>query len=51
VCKEAFKAEWSEDEEEWVWRNAINISGKVSNLCLALNWQYASDQEGCRTDQ
>lgn len=30
VCKETFKAEWSEDEEEWVWKNAINISGKVS---------------------
>ncbi|ODN79785.1 hypothetical protein L202_03693 [Cryptococcus amylolentus CBS 6039] len=26
VCKEAFKAEWSEDEEEWVWRNALIIN-------------------------
>ncbi|OCF36838.1 hypothetical protein I316_01434 [Kwoniella heveanensis BCC8398] len=29
VCKEAFKSEYSEDEEEWVWKNAININGVV----------------------
>ncbi|WVQ72591.1 hypothetical protein IAR50_002149 [Cryptococcus sp. DSM 104548] len=26
VCKEAFKAEWSEDEEEWVWRNTLIVN-------------------------
>lgn len=30
VCKDGFKREWSEKEEEWVWRNAIDINGKVS---------------------
>lgn len=30
ICKEGFKREWAESEEEWVWRNAIDISGKVS---------------------
>ncbi|WVF71472.1 hypothetical protein IAT40_006277 [Kwoniella sp. CBS 6097] len=29
VCKEAFKSEWSEEEEEWVWKNAININSVV----------------------
>ncbi|WWC70199.1 uncharacterized protein I206_104149 [Kwoniella pini CBS 10737] len=27
VCKEAFVKEWSEDEEEWIWKNALNING------------------------
>jgi pre-mRNA cleavage complex 2 protein Pcf11 len=30
VCKEVHKPEWAEDEEEWVFRNAIDISGTVS---------------------
>jgi pre-mRNA cleavage complex 2 protein Pcf11 len=30
ICKEAFKGEWSEEEEEWVWKNAMEISNKVS---------------------
>lgn len=30
VCKEAFKPEWDEKEEEWVYRNAIDINGTVS---------------------
>jgi hypothetical protein len=32
VCKELHKPEWAEDEEEWVFRNAIDISGTVSHL-------------------
>lgn len=44
VCKEGFKREWSEDEEEWVWRNAIDVSGKVRffkpNL---LRWDRKAD--------
>ncbi|WWC89316.1 uncharacterized protein L201_004237 [Kwoniella dendrophila CBS 6074] len=27
VCKESFVKEWSEDEEEWIWKNALNING------------------------
>lgn len=23
ICKEKFTSEWSEDEEEWIWRNAV----------------------------
>jgi len=32
VCKELFKPEWAEEEEEWVYRNAIDISGSVSPI-------------------
>ena len=34
VCKETHKPEWAEDEEEWVFRNAIEISGIVSILAM-----------------
>ncbi|WFD33873.1 hypothetical protein MCUN1_000696 [Malassezia cuniculi] len=27
ICKEKFQSEWSEDEEEWIWRNAVEIDG------------------------
>ena len=29
VCKEVLKSEFQEDEEEWVWRNAVQIKDKV----------------------
>lgn len=29
VCKESLKSEFLEDEEEWVWRNAIRVKDKV----------------------
>lgn len=30
VCKESFKSEWAEDDEEWVYRNAVDVNGNVS---------------------
>lgn len=36
ICKEQFKPEWSEDEEEWVFMNAINVNGTVSLLTHTL---------------
>lgn len=27
VCKELFKSEWSEDEEEWIWKNCKLVDG------------------------
>lgn len=27
ICKELFKSEWSEEEEEWIWKNAIKVNG------------------------
>ncbi|KOS15855.1 hypothetical protein Malapachy_3664 [Malassezia pachydermatis] len=25
ICKEPFHSEWSEDDEEWIWRNAVQV--------------------------
>lgn len=30
VCKEVLKSEFQEDEEEWIWRNAVRVGDKVS---------------------
>lgn len=27
ICKELFKSEWSEDEEEWLWKNCVKVDG------------------------
>lgn len=32
VCKEPLKSEFQEDEEEWVWRNAVKVKDKVRFL-------------------
>ena len=29
VCKEGLKPEFNEDDEEWVWKNAANVDGRV----------------------
>jgi len=29
ICKESIKSEYLEDEEEWVWRNAVNVKGQI----------------------
>lgn len=29
ICKETMRSEYLEDEEEWVWKNAISAKGKV----------------------
>ena len=34
VCKEALKPEFQEEEEEWVWKNAVSVGGKVGHLFL-----------------
>ena len=30
ICKETIKAEFLEEDEDWVWRNAVDVKGKVS---------------------
>lgn len=32
ICKELMKSEFLEDDEEWVWRNAIKKDEKVRGL-------------------
>ncbi|KAG6869287.1 hypothetical protein C0993_000040 [Termitomyces sp. T159_Od127] len=29
ICKETFKSEFSEEEEDWIWRNAVTIDDRV----------------------
>ncbi|KAI9512226.1 hypothetical protein F5148DRAFT_1164952 [Russula earlei] len=29
ICKEVFKSEFNEDDEEWIWRNALKIDDKI----------------------
>ncbi|CAE6416820.1 unnamed protein product [Rhizoctonia solani] len=29
ICKESIKSEYLEDDEEWVWRNAVDIKGQI----------------------
>ena len=29
VCKETLKSEFQDDDEEWVWKNAIQVKDKV----------------------
>jgi len=29
ICKEVFKSEFNEDDEEWIWKNAIKIDDKI----------------------
>ena len=37
ICKEPLKSEFLEDDEEWVWRNAVKKDDKVSRVhCSAL---------------
>ncbi|PWN44767.1 hypothetical protein IE81DRAFT_271598, partial [Ceraceosorus guamensis] len=30
ICKELFKSEWNEDEEEWIWKDATKVDAVVS---------------------
>ena len=36
ICKENMKSEFMEDDEEWVWRNAVMKDDKVSYSSLYL---------------
>lgn len=29
ICRDKLKSEWSDDEEEWVWWNAVVVEGTV----------------------
>lgn len=30
ICKEKFQSEWSEEEEEWIWKNARKVEGSAA---------------------
>ncbi|KAF8505646.1 hypothetical protein F5888DRAFT_1650740 [Russula emetica] len=29
ICKEVFKSEFNEDDEEWIWKNALKVDDKI----------------------
>lgn len=29
ICKEKFISEYNEEEEEWIWKNAVDVDGQV----------------------
>ncbi|KAF2154736.1 hypothetical protein K461DRAFT_291655 [Myriangium duriaei CBS 260.36] len=36
ICQEAFVSEWSEEAQEWVWNDAVEVGGRVYHqACLA----------------
>ncbi|QRV87969.1 CID (CTD-interacting domain) domain protein [Ceratobasidium sp. AG-Ba] len=37
ICKESIKSEYLEDEEEWVWRNALRVKDQVRRSRSALS--------------
>ena len=41
ICKESLKSEFLEDDEEWVWRNAVKKDDKV--------WLHFLSKFGCST--
>jgi len=48
ICKEHMKCEFLEDDEEWVWRNAILKEDKVCHILGALALPIPDCR--CRTD-
>ncbi|KAJ7638922.1 hypothetical protein FB45DRAFT_904269 [Roridomyces roridus] len=52
VCKEVFESEWNEEDEDWVWRNAVRVDERIyhatchaeaqSGLALRLRSELAS---------
>ena len=36
ICKETLNSEFLEDDEDWVWKNAIKKDGRVRFNCLSL---------------
>ena len=40
ICKEAFKSEFNEEDEEWIWKNALKVDDKV---CPSMIWPAKGD--------
>lgn len=38
ICKEGFKAEWSDKDEEWFWVDARKVDKSVSPLCFGVTY-------------
>lgn len=42
ICKEAFKSQWSEDEEEWIWLNAIAVEDSGGKVYYHASCHYSA---------
>uniref|UniRef100_V5E3A2 CID domain-containing protein n=2 Tax=Kalmanozyma brasiliensis (strain GHG001) TaxID=1365824 RepID=V5E3A2_KALBG len=42
ICKEAFKSQWSEDEEEWIWLNAIQVDNEAGQVYYHASCHYSA---------
>lgn len=42
ICKETLKSEFMEDDEEWVWRNAVKRDDRVRSMSM-LRWGRRAD--------
>jgi hypothetical protein len=42
VCKEHFKGEYSDDEEDWVWKNAVNVDGVVCPFFHCISFPFSA---------
>lgn len=43
ICKEHFQSEFAEDEEEWIWRNAVQAEGQVCGSRQRLSEKHRFD--------
>jgi pre-mRNA cleavage complex 2 protein Pcf11 len=54
ICKEVLNPEFNEDEEEWIYKNAVEVNGKVSPLleylCLNLIFLIQIFHSTCHAD-
>lgn len=41
ICKETLKSEFLEDDEEWVWRNAVKKDDRVCFRSFCSHWTWS----------
>ena len=44
VCKEPLKSEFREDDEEWIWLNAVRVKDKVCSLDFQFSQQCINER-------
>ncbi|KAE8259799.1 hypothetical protein A4X13_0g768 [Tilletia indica] len=44
ICKEKFQSEWSEDDEDWIWRNAVLVDGVYQHASCHASAKVMSEQ-------
>ncbi|CAD6887862.1 unnamed protein product [Tilletia controversa] len=44
ICQEKFQSEWSEDDEDWIWRNAVQVDGVYQHASCHASAKVMSEQ-------